>query len=120
MVPKKDQSYHDFVIEDLLGDIDGISSRAMFGGWGIYKNSLIFAIIAEGELYFKVDDSNRRDFEKLGSHPFVYSQGNHKPTAMSYWLLPAEVQEDRELLAKYVNKSVAASKNAKRVKRIKK
>jgi len=99
----------------LLGHIDGIVSRAMFGGWGIYKDGLIFAIIIDGELYFKADATNRPDFEKLGSHPFVYKQGDQNST-LSYWLLPAEVQEDREMLMAFVNKSVAASQRSKTTK----
>ncbi len=116
---KKDQSFHDYVVGDLLGDIDGITSRAMFGGWGIYKDGLIFAIIIDGELYFKADETNRPDFEKLGSHPFVYKQGEHNST-MSYWMLPAEVQEDRDKLGEFVNNSVAASVRAKTIKHQKK
>ncbi len=116
---KKDQSFHDYVVSDLLGEIDGISSRAMFGGWGIYKDGLFFAIIINGELYFKVDETNRLDYEELGSHPFVYKQGEQKAT-MSYWLLPAEVQEDRDRLGEFVDRSVAASHRAKTSKRKKK
>ncbi len=112
---KHDQSYHDFVIGDLLGDIDGISSRAMFGGWGIYKDGFIFAIIFDGELYFKADETTSSDFETLGSHKFVYKEGEQKST-MSYLLLPAEVQEDREMLREFVNKSVAVSRIAKTTK----
>ncbi len=67
---KRDQSFHDYVVQDLLEKESGITSRAMFGGWGIYKNGLIFAINSDGELYFKVGDSNRADFEKVGSHPY--------------------------------------------------
>ncbi|MGH8015985.1 MAG: TfoX/Sxy family protein [Candidatus Zixiibacteriota bacterium] len=112
---KKDQSFHDYVVGDLLGNIDGITSRAMFGGWGIYRDGNIFAIIIEGELYFKVDDTNRVDFERLGSHPFVYMQGKQKLT-MSYWLLPVEVQEDREQLSLFVARAVAVSKQIKSIK----
>ena len=108
------------MVGDLLADIDGISSRAMFGGWGIYKDELIFAIIFDGELFFKADETNRPDFEKLGSQPFVYKQGEQKPTAMSYWLLPAEVQEDREKLGLFVDKAVAASHRTKTMKQKKK
>ena len=110
---KKDQSFHDCVVYDLLGDIPGITSRAMFGGWGIYKNGTIFAIIFDGALYFKDDDTNRADFERLGSHPFVYKQGNRKPTAMSYWLVPEGILEDRERLPEWVERSVNVSLNSK-------
>ena len=112
---KKDISFHDHVVHDLLKHIPGITSRAMFGGWGIYKNGLIFAIIADGELYFKVNDINRGDFEKADSHPFTYSQGNHKPTTMSYWNLPEEVMENEEKLSKWVDRSIRASEQSRKL-----
>lgn len=30
--------FHDYVINDLLSEIPGITSRKMFGGYGIYKD----------------------------------------------------------------------------------
>ena len=111
---KKDQSFHDYVVYDLLKIIPGVTSRAMFGGWGIYKNGVIFALIADGELYFKVDEKTKPDFEKSGSHPFVYSQGNHKSTTMSYWTLPEKVMEDETELENWVNGSVKASQRSKK------
>ncbi len=45
-------SFDDYVVHDVLGHIDGISARAMFGGHGIYKDGVIFAIIAYDELFF--------------------------------------------------------------------
>ena len=41
-------------MEDLVGGIAGVSSKPMFGGYGIYKDGVIFAIIADGALFFKV------------------------------------------------------------------
>ncbi len=113
---KKDQSFHDYVVHDLLRNLSGITSKTMFGGWGIYENGVIFALIADGELYFKVGDNNRADFEKMGSHPFVYSGGNHKPTTMPYWLLPEEIMENEEKLHEWVLQSVEASKQSKKKK----
>ncbi len=112
---KKNSGFHDFVVQDLLADISGVKSRAMFGGYGIYKDGVIFSIIAEGRLYFKVNDSNRADYEQAGSKPFTYTMPNKKTMTMSYWELPEEVMEDREAVGDWVRKAVAASqKNEKR------
>ncbi|MDA1316638.1 MAG: TfoX/Sxy family protein [bacterium] len=101
-------------MQDLLHHIPGISSRAMFGGYGIYKDGLIFGLIADDELYFKVDELNKSGYEKAGSTPFIYQRGSHPKTAMPYWKVPADVMEDRELIVVWVDKSVAASRRAKK------
>lgn len=109
----KDASFHDYVVYDLFVGISNITSKAMFGGWAIYKKEIIFAIIVSGELYFKVDDSNREEFERLESHPFVYSNKGGKPVTMSYWLVTEEIMEDREKLLDLMEKSVAISQKKK-------
>ena len=114
----KDSSFHDFVMQDVFGDFPGITSRAMFSGWGIYKNGKIFAIIVDGELYFKVGDSNRAEFEEHGSRPFVYESRGKKVT-MSYWLLPEEIMENRDELAEWVEKALATHSEKKKKGRAK-
>jgi DNA transformation protein len=115
---RKDRSFHDYAVYDLLGDVPGISSRAMFGGWGIYKDGVIFGIIADGALYFKVDDRNRAYFEEAGSRPFTYEGGNRKPVALPYWLLPEEAMEGGQDLYEWVERSVeAGERGRKRPKR---
>ena len=105
----RDNSYHEYVMSDLLGDVSGVTSRAMFGGWGIYRNGVIFGIIVAGELYFKVDDSNRARYEQAESRQFVYAKSDGKPLTMPYWLVPAEVMEDKEKLYDYMEESIVVS-----------
>ena len=102
-MPKTD--FHDYVVMDLMDQIDGIKSRAMFGGWGLYKNDVIFGIISDDEVYFKVNESNRKDYEEKASEPFSYKAKGNKRISLSYWRVPAEVLEDRENLEEWVDRS---------------
>jgi DNA transformation protein len=113
---RRDSNFNSFVVHDLLGEIPGITSRGMFGGFGIYQNGMIFAIIAEGRLYFKVGEGNRLDYESRGSKPFTYQMPGKKPMAMSYWELTEEIMENREKLGIWVAKAVAASRKGKKTR----
>lgn len=99
--------FNDYVVKDLLADVEGIFSRAMFGGYGLYKDGIIFGIIADDELYLKVDKTNKKRFEAFGSHPFEYEGKNYKKIAMSYWLVPEDVLEDKTLVEELVFQSAA-------------
>ena len=112
----KNQNFHEFVVSDLLTGIDGISSKALFGGYGIYKNGVIFAVIADATLYFRVDAETKKDYQKHSSEPFVYQAHTGKKVAMAYWRLPDRIMEDREKLVEWVDKAVAASSKAKKNK----
>jgi len=104
--------FHDYIIHDVLGHIPHITSRKMFGGYGVYHEGIIFAIIAEDELYFKVADHNRAEYERRGSRPFTYTgHKNRKPTVMSYWLVPEEIMNDAELVEQWLFDAKEAHKN---------
>lgn len=106
------ESYRVYVLEQ-LGRVTPVTARSMFGGVGIYAQGLFFALIAEGRLYFKVDDTTRRDFERLGMEPFRPFGEEH---AMGYYEVPADVVENAAQLAIWMNKAIAVAAKAKRGK----
>jgi DNA transformation protein len=106
------QEYHDYIMYDVLDGIEGVTSKKMFGGFGLYLDGRIFAIIvSNGELYFKVDDALKEKFKKYDSHPFVYTGHKTKGAVeMPYWLLPEEIMEDKDTLYDWVQASARLSK----------
>lgn len=99
----------DYVLEQ-LEPLGGITWKRMFGGVGLSRHDLFFALIAEDALYLKVDDVNRADFEAAGCEPFR-PFGGDKP--MSYWSAPLEALEDPDNLAVWVHKAIDAAVRAK-------
>ena len=107
--------FHDYVIQDVLGHLDGITSKNMFGGHAIYRDGVVFALVAFDELYFKVGDRNRADYESTESHPFVYDGfKKKKKVTMPYWLLPLEIMENPSEIEEWVEKSLAVNKEKKK------
>ncbi len=108
-------------IVDLLQGIGPVESKSMFGGFGVFLEGLMFGLIANDELYLKVDAENRQDFEDLGLQAFAFEK-NGKEFKMSYFQVPEEAMEDGELLSFWASKAygaalrAAASKGAKRNK----
>ena len=103
----KDTSFCDYVVNDLLISVSGISSKAMFGGHGVYKDEKIFAIIVDGELYLKANNETKDFFATHNSHQFTYSKKNGKTYAMNYWFVPEEIFEDREKFVEWVDMAVS-------------
>lgn len=110
----KDAGFYEWVLNDLFDGLTGLTSRAMFGGYGFYLRGKIFAIIADGRLYFKADEKAIPDFKKYGSHPFHYSSKDRKAVTMGYWELPEEIMEERDLLLSWVKRAAASTKSTKR------
>ncbi len=90
----RNRDFAEFVL-DQLGGGPSLRAKRMFGGFGIYDEDLFFGIIADNDLYFKVDDQSRSDFVSAGSEPFSYAnKKSGRTVVMSYWRVPANVLED--------------------------
>lgn len=99
--------FRDFVLDQLGRGGLRVRARAMFGGFGIYAGDRFFALIADDTLYFKVDDSNRSDFETQGMKPFQpYGEGSE---AMKYYQVPADLLDEPEALRPWAEKSLAVA-----------
>lgn len=83
----------------------------MFGGVGIYAGNLFFALIADDTLYFKVDDSNRPDFEARDMGPF--RPFGETGEVMQYYCVPEELLDDPESLGAWAEKAIAVARRAK-------
>jgi len=87
----------------------------MFGGYGIYKNGLIFGLIIDNELYFKGDDIAVEFYKTYNSRPFTYSNKNDKIVTMNYWTVPPEAMEDKDKIVEWVNVALEAAVRAKKI-----
>jgi DNA transformation protein len=99
--------YLQFVLEQ-LADVGRVSSRRLFGGAGLYRDDLIFGLIARDTLYFKVDDANRADYESRRMRRFnARPESGH--AGMRYYEVPADILEDTEACAIWARRSIAAA-----------
>jgi DNA transformation protein len=105
----------EFILESLQ-PLRGVSARRMFGGWGIYKDGVMFALIAYDQLYFKVDDGNRAAYEQAGLPHFTYSDKG-KAIRMPYREAPPEGFDDPEILCAWGRDAYAAALRTKKPKR---
>jgi DNA transformation protein len=101
----------DFVLESLR-PLGGVSARRMFGGHGIYRDGVMFALVADDQLYLKVDDGNRAAYDAQGLQPFTYT-GKGRPIRMSYYEAPSEGFDDPEILGDWAREAYAAALRAK-------
>ena len=104
-----EQALAEYVKELLAGE--PITCRRMFGGSGIFYAGKMFALIADGELFLKADDKNRKRFEDAALKPFVYYKKN-KPMTMSYYECPPEALDNEEAMRDWAQSSFAAALRA--------
>lgn len=81
-----------------LGGIDGITSKKMFGGHGIFHQGKMFGIVnSKGQAFLKANAFNKEDFEKYGA----LQHGK-----MPYFSIPDEVVNNTDRLVAWAEKAI--------------
>jgi DNA transformation protein len=99
--------FRDYALEQLAA-AGKVVARRMFGGVGLYLDSLFFALISDDTLFFRTDDASRPRFESAGSRQFCPFP-DRPSHVMAYWEVPAEVLEDAEQLRVWTREALAAA-----------
>ncbi len=81
----------DYVILDRLSEPEGIDSRPMFDGLGLYWEGQFFGIVTGGRIYLKTWPGTAPRYLEMGMEPFQPS-----PTTRfhSYFQVPDEIARD--------------------------
>jgi DNA transformation protein len=101
---------------ELFEPFGEVKVKAMFGGFGIFRRDLMFALVADDTLYLKVDEKSRSKFQCKGLSPFVYKMKG-KECTMPYYQAPDKAMEDPEEMAQWAKKAYDAAKRASQGKR---
>lgn len=100
--------YRDYIL-DQLNPIHPVTDRKMFGGVGIFIEEGMFALITSDDAFhFKVDDSNRADYESAGMPRFG---------RMPYYQVPEEILESQDDLRLWMEKAMEVTYQAAKKKK---
>ena len=111
-MPEKNQ-YLDF-LEEWLSPLGEITNKYMFGGYCLYCDGAVFALVADNALLLKADAINRPRFEAIGAQPF--RPFPDKPETMSYYPPPANFFDDSDVMLDWGRMSVEAGRRGQKKK----
>ena len=97
----RDTSFKEY-LEEQLAELENLQFLYMFGGWGIYTDSIFFGIISGGKLYFKTHTHTRENYEREGMRPFRPSA---KQMLKNYYEVPPNILENPRELAKWAREA---------------
>lgn len=106
-ISKKEKEFVAHIV-DLMESFGPVSARSMFGGHGIFLNGLMFGLVADSVLYFKVDKELEQDFLARGLEAFTYEKKG-KTFKMSYYQAPEETLENEEEMGLWAQKAYSAA-----------
>ncbi len=94
-----------------------VTAKSMFGGAGLYLDSLLFGLLDDDRAFFKADETNAARFDAHLSdwfHPY----GDER--TMPYREVPVEVLEDPDELRLWIDGAAAIAAKKKAAKPVKK
>ena len=94
---------------DDLAELGDVTSKKMFGGYGIFESGVMFGIIdPEGKQHLRVGEA---------TEPHYVEAGSEKHSPMPYWSIPEAVLGDHARLVDWAIESLAVAKAAKKIKK---
>lgn len=110
----RSREFADLVCDQFNRILGEAALRRMFGGWGVFHQGLMIALIADDEIFMKVDEQTRTAYADAGSQPFTYIRAGKDAVLRSYWRLPDGLLDDLDGVAPWaVGACDAALRSAK-------
>ena|SRR5438552_14043393 len=103
------ETYADFLREQ-LAPLGRLSLRRMFGKTGVFCDGVMFAMVTENTLYFRIDDHNRKIFKEAeSSPPLNYAKGGAMIN-LSFWHVPERLFDEPDELITWARAALAAAR----------
>lgn len=91
---------------DELVTLGDVTAKKMFGGYGIFEDGVMFALIdSSGNVFLRADETTSDRFAAEGSE----SHGR-----MPYWRIPDQVQADADSLVEWAQQARDVARAAKK------
>ena len=95
-------------VQEALDPLGTVSMRKMMGGGTLYLDGTIFAIMDEGELWFKADAETDAIWDAEGCEKFSVTFKDGKVDVMNYRRAPTDVYDDAEAMQRWARLGVEA------------
>jgi DNA transformation protein and related proteins len=102
-------SFAEFLREQ-LAPLGHLTMRRMFGKTGLFCDGLMFGMVADNTLYFRVDDDNRATFKEAESFPPLNYESQGRIIDLSFWRAPARLFYEPDGFVRWARAALAAAR----------
>jgi DNA transformation protein and related proteins len=97
-------------LREQLAPLGRITMRRMFGKTGVFYDGVMFGMVTENILYFRVDDQNRSTFKEAQSFPPLNYQKRGSTIDLSFWRVPERLFDEPDELVTWARAALAAAR----------
>lgn len=103
------QGFAEFLREQ-LAPLGRVTMRRMFGKTGVFCDQLMFGMVTEDTLYFRVDDQNRAVFKEAETSPPLSYEKHGRTIDLSFWRAPERLLDEPDELVIWARAALAAAR----------
>src|ERR1700709_1229304 len=89
-----------------------VTMRRMFGKTGVFCDGVMFGMVTENTLYFRVDEQNRATFKEAQSFPPLTYEKGGSTIDLSFWRVPERLFDEPDELVAWARAALAAAHRA--------
>jgi DNA transformation protein and related proteins len=101
-------SFAEFLREQ-FAPLGHVTMRRMFGKTGVFCDGVMFGMVADNTLYFRVDDQNREAFAEAASFPPLNYQKKGELIDLAFWRAPERLFDEPDELVDWARTALAAA-----------
>ena len=102
-------SFAEFLREQ-LAPLGRVTMRRMFGKTGVFCDRLMFGMVTDNVLYFRVDDHNQAAFEEAAAFPPLSYKKKGSTIDLAFWRAPERLFDEPEELVTWAQSALAAAR----------
>jgi DNA transformation protein and related proteins len=102
-------SFAEFLSEQ-LAPLGRITMRRMFGKTGVFCDGVMFGMVRDNTLYFRVDEDNRAAFKEAESFPPLNYEKKGGTIDLSFWRAPERLFDEPDDLVAWARAALAAAR----------
>jgi len=102
-------SFAEFLREQ-LAPLGRITMRRMFGKTGVFCDGLMFGMVTDNTIYFRVDDGNRTAFNEAESFPPLNYKKWGETIDLSFWRAPERLFDEPDELVEWARIAFEAAR----------
>ena len=96
-------------LREQLAPLGHVTMRRMFGKTGVFCDGLMFGMVTENTLYFRVDDENRATFKEAEAFPPLNYAKKGSTIDLSFWRVPERLFDEPDELVSWARAAIAAA-----------
>jgi DNA transformation protein and related proteins len=97
------------LLREQIAPLGQLTMRRMFGKTGVFCEGVMFAMVTEDTLYFRVDDQNRATFKEAESSPPLNYSKQGRTIDLAFWCVPDRLIDEPDELVTWARAALAAA-----------